>query len=76
MREKEFYNQKGTYNRVPLSKKIKAENLIPIDIFEKFNSKGSYFLEWIWLRQRVQQESLMIMYKSRNHCRMLNISDL
>ena len=45
MREKEFYNQKGTYNRVPLSKKIKAENLIPIDIFEKFNSKGSYFLE-------------------------------
>ena len=45
MREKEFYNQKGTYNRVPLSKKIKIENLIPIDIFEKFNSKGSYFLE-------------------------------
>ena len=45
MREKEFYNQKGTYNRVPLSKKINAENLIPIDIFEKFNSKGSYFLE-------------------------------
>ena len=44
MREKEFYNQKGTYNRVPLSKKIKAENLIPIDIFEKFNSKCSYFL--------------------------------
>ena len=45
MKEKEFYNQKGTYNRVPLSKKIKAENLIPIDIFEKFKSKGSYFLE-------------------------------
>ena len=45
MREKEFYNQKGTYNRVPLSKKIKAEKLIPIDIFEKFKSKGSYFLE-------------------------------
>ena len=45
MKEKEFYNQKGTYNRVPLSKKIKAEKLIPIDIFEKFKSKGSYFLE-------------------------------
>ena len=35
MKEKEFYNQKGTYNRVPLAKKIKAENLVPIDIFEK-----------------------------------------
>ena len=45
MKKNEFYNQKGTYNRVPLSKKIKAENLIPIDIFEKFKSKGSYFLE-------------------------------
>ena len=45
MEEKEFYNQKGTYNRVPLSKKIKAGKLIPIDIFEKFKSKGSYFLE-------------------------------
>ena len=45
MKEKEFYSQKGTYNRVPLSKKIKAEKLIPIDIFDKFKSKGSYFLE-------------------------------
>ena len=45
MKEKEFYNQKGTYKRVPLSKKIKAEKLIPIDIFDKFKSKGSYFLE-------------------------------
>tara|TARA_B100001113_G_scaffold21104_1_gene15562 strand:- start:1466 stop:2917 length:1452 start_codon:yes stop_codon:yes gene_type:complete len=45
MKEREFYNQKGTYNHVPLSKKIRAENLIPIDIFEKFKSKGSYFLE-------------------------------
>ena len=45
MKEKEFYSKKGTYNRVPLSKKIKAEKLIPIDIFEKFKSKGSYFLE-------------------------------
>ena len=45
MKEKEFYSQKGTYNRVPLSKKIKAEKLVPIDIFEKFKSKGSYFLE-------------------------------
>ena len=40
MKEKEFYSQKGTYKRVPLSKKIKAENLVPIDIFEKFNSKA------------------------------------
>ena len=45
MKEKEFYSKKGTYNRVPLSKKIKAEKLIPIDIFDKFKSKGSYFLE-------------------------------
>ena len=45
MKEKEFYSQKGTYKRVPLSKKIKAEKLIPIDIFDKFKSKGSYFLE-------------------------------
>ena len=45
MKEKEFYNNKGTYNRVPLSKKINAETLMPIDIFEKFKSKGSYFLE-------------------------------
>ena len=44
MKEKEFYSQKGTYKRVPLSKKIKAEKLIPIDIFDKFKSKGSYFL--------------------------------
>ena len=45
MKEKEFYSQKGTYKRVPLSKKIKAEKLLPIDIFDKFKSKGSYFLE-------------------------------
>ena len=38
MKEKEFYSQKGTYNRVPLSKKVKAEKLIPIDIFDKFTT--------------------------------------
>ena len=44
MKEKEFYSQKGTYNRVPLSKKIKAEKLIPIDIFENLSQKA-LFLE-------------------------------
>ena len=41
MKEKEFYSQKGTYKRVPLSKKIKAEKLLPIDIFDKVKSKGA-----------------------------------
>ena len=43
MKEKEFYSQKGTYNRVPLSKKIKAEKLIPIDILKNLSQKALIF---------------------------------